>query len=113
MFIAKKVTTPKKYLDFANVFLKKSAAKLSERFNINKHAIDLEPSKQLLYMPIYSLEQVKLETFKTYIEVNLTNKIIWPSKSPAEAPILLIQNLDSRFCLNIEYYDCNNLIIKN
>lgn len=40
--MAKKVTVLKKYLDYANIFLKKSAAKQLKHLNINKLTINLE-----------------------------------------------------------------------
>ena len=42
--LAKKVTVPVEYSDFADVFSKKSAEVLPERTGINKHAIELEDS---------------------------------------------------------------------
>lgn len=55
LLIAEKVTISKEHSDFANIFLKMLATELSKCFNINKHEIDLETGKQLLYKPIYSL----------------------------------------------------------
>lgn len=71
-----KVIISERYLDFAYVFLNKLAAKLLNCFDINKHVIYLKLCKQLLYKPIYSFKQIKLKTFKTYIEVNLANEFI-------------------------------------
>lgn len=42
LLLAKKVIILDKYWDFANIFLKKLAAKLLERFGINKYAIELK-----------------------------------------------------------------------
>lgn len=36
------------YLGYADVFLQKLVAKLSDQTDINKHAINLEPGKKLL-----------------------------------------------------------------
>ena len=82
------VTIPAEYSDFENVFSKKSAAILPEHTENNTHAIDLKKGKQLLYGLIYSLGPVELEILKTYIETNLANGFICPSKSPASATIL-------------------------
>lgn len=65
-----------KYSDFANIFFKKLATILFKQFDINKYVINLEPSKQLLYRPSYSLKLVKLEILKTYIITNLANSFI-------------------------------------
>lgn len=65
LLVIKKVTIPAKYLNFIKVFLKKLAVELPKCFFINKYLMNLESDKQPLYKPIYSLESVELETFKT------------------------------------------------
>ena len=88
--IAKKAPTKvsTEYLDFANVFSPDLASELLEHTRINDHAIELVDGQQPPYRPIYSLEPVELETLKAYIETNLANGFIKPSKSPASASIL-------------------------
>ena len=81
---------PSEYLDFLDVFSEKEASILLEVLKMNQHAIELQKSKQPLYGPIYSLGPIKLKTLKTYIETILANGFIWPSKSPADAPILFV-----------------------
>ena len=76
MLLGKEVTVPTKYLDFADVFLEKSANVLSERIKANKHVIKLEKGKQPPYGPIYSLEPIELKILITYIETNLANGFI-------------------------------------
>ena len=73
LLLAKKVTVPAEYSDFADVFSKELAEVLPERTKINEHAIELEEGKQPPYGPIYSLGPVELKTLKTYIEINLAN----------------------------------------
>ena len=113
LLLAKRVSVPKEYAEFLDVFLKKSTAVLSKRSNINKHAIDLEPGKQPPYKSIYSLGLVELEIFKTYIENNLANGVIQPSKFPTKASILFVKKPDGSFCLCENYRSLNNLTIKN
>ena len=113
LLVAENVIVLAKYLDFADLFLKKSAEMLPKRTGINKHAIELEDGKQSLYKPIYSLGPVELETLKTYIEINLANDFIQPSKSPAGAPILFVYKLDGNLQLCIDYQGLNNLTIKH
>ena len=67
---------PVEYFDYSDVFLAKNVVELSENTRINEHAIELKKSKQPLLDPIYSLEQVELETLKTYIKTNLANDFI-------------------------------------
>ena len=113
MLLAKKVTVPTKYLDFADVFLKKSANVFPERTKANEHAIKLEEGKQPSYRPIYSLGLVELETLKTYIETKLANGFIWTLKSPASALILFVCKANGNLCLYVNYRGFNNLTIKN
>ena len=76
LLLAKKVTVPAEYNDFADVFSKKSAEVLSMRTSINKYTIKLINGKHLLYRPIYSLGPVKLKTLTSYIETKLANDFI-------------------------------------
>ena len=80
---------------------------------MNEHAIKLEEDKQPPFGPIYSLGPVELETLKTYIETNLANGFIRPSKSPAGAPILFDRKPDGSLRLCVDYRGLNNLTIKN
>ena len=59
----------------------------------------------------HSLGPVALETLKAYLETNLANRFIRPSKSPVGAPILFDRRLDGspRLCV----WGFNNLTIKN
>ena len=84
-----------------------------EQTNLNKHTIKLEGDKQLFYRPIYSLGPIKLKTLKTYIKTYLKIEFIWPSKSPAGAPILFNKKPDGSLQLSINYQGLNNLTIKN
>ena len=60
LFLAKEINVPKEYADISAVFFKNLAAVLSKHSNINEHAIDLQPGKQPLYKPIYSLGPIIL-----------------------------------------------------
>ena len=113
LLLAKEVTVPVKYTDFADIFSKESAKVLPERTGINKHVIKLKDGKQPPYRPIYSLGPVELKTLKIYIEINLANSFIRPSKSPADAPILFVCKLNGSLQLCVAYRDLNNLTIKN
>ena len=111
--LAEEVTVPAKYSDFANVFLKESTEVLTERTEINEHAIEQENGKQPPYGPIYSLGPVELKTLKTYIEINLANGFIQPLKSLTGAPILFVCKPDGSLRLCVDYQGLNNLTIKN
>ena len=101
------------YSDFEDMFSKESAAVFPKHIEINTHAIDLEEGKQPPYRPIYSLGPVELKTLKTYIETNLANGFIRPSKSPAGAPILFDKKQDGSLRLCVNYRGLNNITIKN
>ena len=101
------------YCNYSDVFLAENAAELPENTGINEHAIKLEEGKQPLFGPIYSLGPVELETLKTYIETNLANGFIQPSKSPTGASILFDQKSDGSLRLCVDYWGLNNITIKN
>ena len=113
--IAKEAPTkvPTKYSDFADVFSPDLAFELPEHTGINNHTIKLVEDQQPPYGPIYSLELVELETLKTYIETNLANGFIRPSKLPAGAPIQFDWKSDGSLRLCVDYQGLNNLTIKN
>ncbi len=56
---------------------------------------------------------MELETLKTYIETHLKTGFIGPSKSPVGAPIFFDKKPNGSLCLCINYWDLNNLTIKN
>ena len=103
--IAEKASTkvPAEYSDFADIFSPDLASKLSEHTGIHNHAIKLVEGQQPPYGPIYSLGPVELETLKAYIETNLANGFIRPSKSPAGAPILFDRKSDGSLRLCVDY----------
>ena len=113
LLIVKKVKIPTKYSDFSDVFLKEKVSILLEATKLNQHAIELQEGQQPSYGPIYSLGPVELKTLKTYIETNLANDFIRPSKSPAGAPILFVGKPDGSLRLCVDYRGLNNLTIKN
>ena len=100
------------YADYTDVFSFDLIRELRKNTNINKHAIELQDSKQPLYRPIYSLELMELKTLKTYIKIHLKIGLIWPFKSPAGASILC-EKLDESFYLCVDYQRLNDLTIKN
>ena len=96
------IKVPAEYSDFVDVFSPDLASELFEHTGINDHTIELVEGQQPPYGPIYSLGPVELETLKAYIETNLANGFIRPSKSLAGAPILFDRKSDGslRLCVN-------------
>lgn len=103
LLLTEKVTVLTKYLNFANIFSKKSAVELFKKLEINKYVIDLELNKQPFYGPIYSLRPIELETLKTYIKINLANDFLRPSNFLIKASIPFVQKPDSNFHLCVDY----------
>ena len=59
------------------------------------------------------MRSIELQMLKIYIENNLANGFIRPSKSLAGAHILFNKKFDGSLRLCIDYQGLNNLIIKN
>ena len=92
-----------KYSDFADIFSPDLASKLSKHTGINDYAIKLIDNQQPPYGPIYSLKSVELKIIKAYIEINLANEFIKPSKSPANTSILFDQKSNGFLQLCVNY----------
>ena len=104
---------PSKYADFTNIFFPKLAAELLEHIKINDHTIELVDDHQPSSNPIYGLSLVELEMLKAYIQNNLANGFIKPSKSYAGALILSDKKPNGSLRLWVDYQGFNNLTIKN
>lgn len=85
------------------MFLKQLAIKLLKYLGINKHIINLEKSKQILYKSIYSLELIELETIKINIKINIDNYSIQLFKFPTKVVILFYIKSDSSLYLFTNY----------
>ena len=101
------------YINFADMFSLDLVFKLFKHIGINDHAIKLVNGQQLVYGPIYSLRLVELKTLKAYIETNLANGFIRPSKLPASAPIFFDRKSNSLLRLCVNYKGLHNLTIKD
>ena len=86
---------------------------LLEVTKMNQHATKFQEGQQLFYKPIYSLSLVKLKTLKTYIEINLANTFIRPSKSPIGTLTLFVVKPDGSLCLYVDYWGFNTFSLKN
>ncbi len=100
------------YKDLGDVFSNKNASHLPIHED-HDHAIDLIDGKQPPYGPIYSLSENELPILRKYIDKNLVNRFIRPSKSSADAPILFVPKPNRGFRLCLDYQGLNNLTIKN
>lgn len=78
---------------------------------MNDYDIKLVENKQPSYGPIYSLSQVELKTWKTYIKIYFKTGFIQSSKSLARALILFKRKSNRSFCFCINYQGLNNLTL--
>ena len=86
---------------------------LRENSGMKKYIIELIKSNQPLYGPIYSIRVVELETLKIYNEPHLKTRFIRSSNSLAGDPIFFDKKPYGSLCLFVNYWDLNNLTIKN
>ncbi len=95
-------TIPKEYRDLANVFLP-SNANFPRPHRDEDHVIELEPGKTPPFGPLYNLSEYELKTLREYIDKNLANRFIRPSKSSAGAPVLFTLKPDATLRLFVDY----------
>lgn len=100
------------YKDFEDVFSIKNAGYLVLYKDYN-HAIDLIDDCQQLYWHFYSLSEKKFSIYQVFIDKNLINRFIRLSKSSDNTLILFIPKPYRDLQLCVDYWDLNNLIIKN
>ena len=105
-------TIPKAYRDLADVFSPSNANSLPPHRD-EDHAIELEPGKTPPFGPLYNLSEYQLKTLREYIDENLANGFIRPSKSSAGAPVLFTPKSDGTLRLCVDYRGLNSMTIKN
>lgn len=101
------------YADFSDLFSSNFVIELSDNTGTNKHAIELAKKKQLFNGSMYALNSVELETLKIYIKIYLKTGYICLSKFLTGISIPFNRKPDSSFYLCVNYWDLNNLTIKN
>lgn len=101
-----------KCADYAKVFLTEEVVKLLDHRHDN-HMIILKKRKMLSYGSIQNLKALKLEVLGAYIEINLKNRFIQTSTSPADAFIFFIKKSSGGFQLCSDYHPLNQITIKN
>lgn len=87
--------------------------KLRKNIGINKYAIKLVESKQLLYTSIYTFSLVELKILKAYITTYLKPGFILPFKSLAKELIFFDKKADRSLHFYVDYWSINNLTINN
>ena len=95
-------TVPKAYRDLANVF-SPSNANSPPSHQDEDHTIELDTGKTPLFSPLYNLSEYQLKTLREYMDKNLANRFIRPSKSFAGAPVLFNLKPDGTLRLFVDY----------
>ena len=107
-----KTSLPKEYSQFKDLFSKSKGNTLPPHRDID-HAIETTSDFKPFFGPIYSLSEVELKALKDYIDENLANEFIRPSKSPSGAPILFAKKKDGSLRLCVDYRALNKVTVKN
>ena len=110
--VVRTVNLSPEYVEYFDIFSDSDAAELPSHESAN-HVIDLIDEKQPSYDPIYSLNEVELDTLRGYIETNLANGFIRSSTSSAGSPILFVKKPDGGLRLCVDYRELNMITIKN
>ena len=105
-------TIPKAYKDLTNIYSPSNANFLPPHRD-KDHAIELEPGKTLPFGPLYNLSEYQLKTLRGYVDKNLANGFIRPSKSSAGVLVLFTPKPDGTLRLYVDYCGFNSMRIKN
>jgi transposase InsO family protein len=103
---------PPELQDYAPVFEVQNSKIMPPRKETD-HEIGLEEGSVPPHGPIYPLSQAELKVLREYLDENLKNGRIRPSKSPAGAPILFVPKKDGGLRLCVDYRGLNKVSIKN
>src|SRR6266436_5420477 len=85
---------PMEYLEFCDVFSGDKANALAPHRPYNLK-INLEECAKPFHRPIYSLSPPELSALREFLEENVKNGFIHPSKSPWGSPVLFVKKKDS------------------
>ena len=91
----------------------KANSKILPAHKSSEHSINLIEGGEPLYRPIYPLSQNELKALREYLEENLEDERIRPSKSPAGAPILFVPKKVGSLRLCVDYRGLNKVTVKN
>lgn len=103
---------PRELLQFYDVFSAERSRTLPSRKDTD-HAIDVAPDESPPYGPIYPLSPAELRELRRYLDENIANGRVRPSKSPAGAPILFVPKKDGGLRLCVDYRGLNKVSVKN
>ncbi len=100
------------YHDFRDVFSKEAFDELLLR-KAWDHAIDLTPGTELPHSWTFPLSPAEQKELDDFLQENLANGHIHPSKSPMGAPVFFIKKKDGLLHLIQDYQKLNEIMVKN
>src|SRR5258707_5117003 len=103
---------PTEYLEFHNIVSGNKANVLSPHRPYNLK-INLEEGTKPFHRPIYSLSPPELSTLREFLEENVKNSFICPSKSPWGSPALFMKKKDGSLCLCVDFHTLNRVTEKD
>ena len=103
---------PEAYRDFKDIFSKDAFNELLPR-KVWDHAIDLIPDAELPRSHTFPLSPTEQQELDMFLQENLANGWICPSKSPVSAPVFFVKKKDGSLCLVQDYRKLNDVTVKN
>src|SRR5258705_2037540 len=103
---------PQEYHEFRDVFSGEKANTLAPHRPYDLK-INLEEGAKPFHGPIYSLSPPELTALREFLEENIWNGFIHPSKSPWGSPVLFVKKKDCSLCLCIDFRALNRVTEKD
>jgi len=103
---------PQEYHEFHNVFSGEKANALAPHRPYDLK-INLEEGVKLFHGLIYSLSPLELTVLREFLEENVRNGFICPSKSPWGSPVLFVKKKDGSLCLCVDFHTLNRVTEKD
>src|SRR6266446_6865685 len=103
---------PAQYHNFRDVFSKEAFDKLPLQ-KAWDHAIDLTPGTEFPCSWMFPLSPAEQKELDDFLQENLANGCIHPSKSPMGAPVFFIKKKDGLLHLIQDYQKLNEITVKN
>ncbi len=103
---------PQEYHEFHNVFSGEKANALAPHWPYDLK-INLEEGMKPFHGLIYLLSPPELTALREFLEENVWNGFIHPSKSPWGSPVLFVKKKDGSLCLCIGFHALNRVTEKD
>src|SRR5258708_39053657 len=99
---------PQEYHKFHDVFSGEKANVLAPHWPYNLK-INLEEGPKPFHGPIYSLSPLELTALREFLEENVRNGFICPSKSLRGSLVLFVKKTDGSLCLCVDFSTLNSV----